>query len=113
MIFRYCLLIFVVLCLTVAASVVSKGGHSLYGYPLVVQYVSTEQKVNKCKLLMTQLPSEIETDYLKALLEKTLGTDQFSLEMPDNTSVVLIFYKVYTDAGIYPYIHVCVGYCNC
>ena len=84
---------------TVADCVVSKGDHKLFGCPLLVQYVSTEQKLKECKFFVTQLPAEIEMDYLKLLLEKVIGTDEFSLEQQDSTSVMVIFQRMLPDNG--------------
>ena len=64
-----------------------------------MQYAPADDIVKRSKLLVTQLPSEIEMDYLKALLEKTLGTDKFSLEMSANSTATIIFHNIYTDAG--------------
>ena len=56
------------------------------------------------KLILTQLPSEIEMEYLRAALEKALGTAEFALEIADKCSAaVIIFLSALSDAGI-PYI---------
>ena len=61
---------------TVADCVVSKGDHKLYGRPLTVQYVhvSTEQNDIKCKLVVTQLPAEIEM-YVDISVSKKAALD--------------------------------------
>lgn len=64
-----------------------------------MQYAPADDIAKRSKLLVTQLPSEIEMDYLKALLEKTLGTTEFSLEVSANSAATIIFHNIYTDAG--------------
>ena len=82
------------------------------GHALVVQYASIEQKVKKCKLLVTQLPAKIEMDYLKLLLEKVIGTDEFSLEQQDSTSVMVIFQQMLPGNGTSAVHVVCIVVCT-
>ena len=54
----------------------------------------------KHKLLLTQLPSEIDIEFLMAVLERDLGTAEFSLQMSDKCSAaVVIFHITYTNTG--------------
>lgn len=86
---------------TVAANVVSKGDHTLYGFPLLVQYETPEQFVKKSKLLLTQLPSKIDFDFLKLLMEKALGTEEFSLQQQDDTSAMISFHRIVPGDGTF------------
>ena len=73
-----------------------------------MQYATADDIAKRSKLLVTQLPSEIEMDYLEALLQKTLGTTEFSLEMSANSSATIIFHNICTDAGkayVYMYMY--------
>ena len=64
-----------------------------------MQYAPAEDRTKRSKLHVTQLPQGIETDYLKALLEKILDTDEFSLEMSANCTAIITFQNIYTDSG--------------
>lgn len=85
----------------VAANVVSKGEHTLYGCLLAVQYVTPEQIAKKSELLLTQLPSELDVDYLQLLLEKALGTGDFSLQKHDDNSAMISFHRIIPCNGIF------------
>lgn len=93
-----CLVYNASLLFSVAADVISKESHDIAGDQFTVQYPS-EPSTPLSSILLSQLPLQVDLEFLKGKLELPIGHSDFSIEPQDNCSAMLNFSKHMPNTG--------------
>lgn len=86
---------------SVAAEVIQKESHDIAGDQFTVQYPS-EPAVPLSSILLSQLPLQVDLEFLKGKLELPIGHSDFSIEQQDDCSAILSISKPMCNTGRVP-----------